>query len=49
MGAGAVARYVFQGDVPPQGGNLHITRMQIQIPPGPACNWAPGQPVFNLR
>jgi hypothetical protein len=49
VGAGAAVRYVFQGDVPPQGGNLHITRMQIQIPAGPNCGWMPGQPTFNLR
>jgi len=38
-----LVRYVFQGVVPPQGGNLKIEKMQVQIPPGPTCNWM-GQP-----
>src|SRR6266849_1182279 len=42
MGAAVAARYVVQGNVPAQGGNLQISKMQIQIPPGPTCNWIPG-------
>ena len=46
-GGAVVARYVFQGVVPAQGGNMRIDRLQIQIPPGPTCSWQTGPPSFN--
>jgi hypothetical protein len=48
-GGAVVARYVFQGVVPAQGGNMRIDKLQIQIPPGPTCSWLAGQSGWNMK
>ncbi|PYQ50225.1 MAG: hypothetical protein DMF59_11385 [Acidobacteria bacterium] len=48
-GSAVAARYVVQGNIPPQGGNLQISKMQIQIPPGQSCAFMTGAATFTIR
>jgi hypothetical protein len=44
IGATVLARYFVQGNNIEQGGNLEISKIQLQIPPAPTCAWQQAQP-----